>query len=492
VSLTARLSAFFLAALAVVLVGFSLTLYLLARAYLHRQAQERLTAALDTMAVAAEVDPRGVEWDTREHPLPFGRDTGPDQVRWAVHDGHGRPVDHSANLSPEDPLDRESLAGLAEGPAVRSADRAGRPWCVARRRVEAVMPLQGPPEPGRYEALVLTAGLSLEPTHATLRTLALALAALSLGVWAGAALVGRRVCRRALAPVTRMAEAAHAMGAADLGRRLPSPGTGDELEEMREAFNDLLGRLQEAFERQRRFTGDASHQLRTPLTVLLGQVEVSLRRDRPAGEYRSVLELVRGQATHLRQIVEALLFLARADAEAELAALEAVDLAAWLPEHLGRWAGHARSADLRVEGPGGPLGVRAQPVLLGQLVDCLVDNALKYSAPGTPVTVRLRREGGAAVLEVEDSGCGIGSDDLARVFEPFFRAEPARRSGRAGVGLGLAVARRIAGTFRGSLEVESRAGEGSRFLLRLPAEEAGQDGVPPQAVPQQGAQVSNR
>src|SRR5581483_11619807 len=105
------------------------------------------------------------------------------------------------------------------------------------------------------------------------------------------------------------------MSAADLDVRLPAADTGDELEELGLAFNDLLGRLQEAFERQRRFTGDASHQLRTPLTVMLGQIEVALRRDRPAGEYREALSVAHGQAERLRRIVEMLLFLARADAE---------------------------------------------------------------------------------------------------------------------------------------------------------------------------------
>src|SRR5207237_5449928 len=114
---------------------------------------------------------------------------------------------------------------------------------------------------------------------------------------------------RALVPVTHMAAAARSMSAADLRQRLPSPGTGDELEDLRGGFNDLLGRVEEALERQRRFTGDASHQLRTPLTVMLGQVEVALRRDRPADDYRRALTQVQQQAVHLRRIVEALLFL---------------------------------------------------------------------------------------------------------------------------------------------------------------------------------------
>jgi heavy metal sensor kinase len=465
-TLTARLSAFFLGALAVVLVGFSASLYLLARAYLHREVADRLEAALDTLTAAAEREQGGLEWEPSQHHLTLGQDAGPEQVRWEVRDGEGRLVDHSPNLA----------AGTPDTSDALRTDRDGEPWQIAQRRLQAEP--ASPEAPGaaqadrarRHGVLVIRAGVSLAPLRTTLRRLALTLAGLSGGLWLAAAFLGRWVCRRALAPVTRMAQAAHEMGAADLDRRLPGPGAGDELDDLRRAFNGLLDRLQEAFERQRRFTGDASHQLRTPLTAVLGQVEVALRRDRPVEEYREVLASVHGQAAHLRRIVEALLFLARPDAEADLARLEVVDLAAWLPEQFRRWAGHPRAADLRLgPSPGGPLPVRAQPLLLGQLLENLLDNAVKYSEAGTPVTISLGRQPGVVTLTVEDAGAGIGAEDLPHVFEPFYRTAEARRRGRAGVGLGLAMVRRIASAFGGTVAAESEAGRGSRFTVRLPA-----------------------
>src|SRR5439155_4762880 len=138
----------------------------------------------------------------------------------------------------------------------------------------------------------------------------------SLGIWLLALFLGRAMSRRALRPLSSMACSARAMDASDRGQRLPSATAGDELEDLARAFNGLLNRLQEAFERQRRFTGDASHQLRTPLTAMLGQIDVALRRDRQADDYRRTLDLVHGQASHLRKIVEALLFLTRADLDA--------------------------------------------------------------------------------------------------------------------------------------------------------------------------------
>lgn len=501
-SLAGRLTAFFLGALGLVLVGFSVTLFLLARTHLYRQVDDRLESALHTLSAAAEVHPDGVEWEPRERRLTLGLDAAEDQVRWTVHDEQGRPVDRSRNLGAEDLCEGVSRETAEEAPASHLAYREGKPWRLRQRWLQpgpspaapalgdgkqrpendrSPLPPLPPDERGKdagtkgreeepkHAALILTAGVSLQPLLGTLWNLAAALTGLSLGLWLLAALLGRRLCRRALVPVSRMAAAARGMSAADLGQRLPGPGTGDELQDLGLAFNGLLSRLEEAFERQRRFSGDASHQIRTPLTAVLGQVEVALHRDRPAEDYRQTLRLVHQQAVQLRQIVESLLFLSRADADAPLPGLEVVDLNAWVRDYIQGWSDHRR-ADLRVEyAPDGPLWARVQAPLLGQLLGNLLDNACKYSAPGTAITLRLGREPGAVTMAVEDAGTGIAAEDLPHVFEPFYRSAHARRTGRAGVGLGLAVARRIAVAFGGTLRAESEPGRGSRFLLQLPA-----------------------
>ncbi len=469
-SLSARLSTFFLGALALVLVGFSTTLYLLGRSYLYHQVDERLQAAMDTLVAAAEMEGRGVEWEPNERHFTLGQQAGEDQVRWIVRDERGQAVDRSANLGSEDPL-RLSWPALSEETAGLVVLREGQPWRVSQRRVQA--------EPGavsrdpkgseKYAFLVLTGAISQAPVAATLRRLAVTLAVLSGAVWLLAAFLGRWLCRRGLMPLTHIAATARAMSVAEWEQRLPSPQTGDELEDLSHAFNDLLARLHEAFERQRRFTGDASHQLRTPLTAMLGQIEVSLRRHRSVEEYRQVLTQVHGQGVHLRQIVEMLLFLARADAEAELPNLETVNLASWLKEYLQNWSEHPRAPDLGVELPNeDAVYVRVQPPLLGQLLDNLLDNACKYSPSGTPIMLRLEHESGVASCTVADAGCGIAAEDLPHVFEPFFRSAQARRLGYAGVGLGLTVVQRIAAGFGGTMTMQSEPGKGSRFTLRLP------------------------
>lgn len=482
-TLATRLSAFFLTALALVVAGFSGTLYILAHTYLMGQLDERLLRALDTLEASVDIEPGGLEWEPADRQLSLGVEPGAGGVRWAVRDGRGALVDHSANADP----DRFPVGWVpgswpsGEGDATGFGTFSG--WRMAARELrldDLLKRGRGHPDdrPGyevQYPALVLVAGLSPAPVEGTLDRLALTLAGLSVGVWVLSLAAGRWLVRRALRPVTRMANAATAMTAADLGQRLPVPGTGDELDALGRAFNDLLERLHGAFVRlhtaydgQRSFAGDASHQLRTPLAALLSQVQVALRRDRAPEEYRRVLERVRDEGLRLREIVESLLLLAQP--EEDRPEPGELDLAAWIPDQIRRWTGHPRAVDLHAEVANvGPLVVRIHPPLLAQVVDNLLENACKYSPPNTPIIVRTWRESDSVLLGVEDRGPGLDPADHSRVFKPFFRGEQARRGGLAGAGLGLAVASRIATAFGGTLDVGDRGESGCLFYLRLPA-----------------------
>jgi heavy metal sensor kinase len=472
-SLATRLTAFFLGALALLLGGFATTLYLVERSTLNRRVDEHLDAAMHTLVAAVEFTPKGLEWEPNQRLVWHGKDVDQGRLVWTITDEHGRLIDRSRGTTDAPLNDPRSALGARDGarPSSQPEPLPDGAWRTVRRRLEsssAVARSQRRPE-GYYPVLLLTVSLNVEAVGEALNSLVRVLVVLSAGLWLLAAALGGWFCRRALRPVRRMAEAARLIGAAELDQRLPVLPTGDELQDLGDSFNDLLSRLQEAFERQRRFTGDASHQLRTPLAAMLGQIDVALRRDRPTEDYRRTLALVRDQAAHLGRIVEMLLFLARADAEAKLPDLQDLDLADWLEIHLRGWSAHPRAGDVRLEVPSGPPRyVRVHPPLLGQLVDNLLENACKYSEPATPIVVRLAHEPGAVLLSVEDRGCGIRSEDLPHLFDPFFRSPEARRAGRAGVGLGLAVGQRIALAFHGTILAESAAGDGSRFTLWLP------------------------
>jgi signal transduction histidine kinase len=463
-TLVTRVSVAFLVALALALGGFSACLYVLSGLRLRLALDQELEATLDHFA-----DRHGAE---------SGR------VTWAIYDEAGRRVESTPGAGRTMVLDGWDLGPLAVDVATTIVGADGLRWRVLARGGRHH---GGPPEggggehrPGRLARdghkgaaqgrerppRVMAAWASLEPVEAEIRWLGAILPLISLGLWALAAAIGRHFARRALAPLTLMAESARTMPFDD--GRLPSPGTRDELDDFARSFNGLLDRLHVALERQRQFTGQASHQLRTPLAALIAAIEVARRRPRTAEEHERVLDRLHDDAVRLWRVVEALLFLARADAEAALPDLEHLDLAAWAADHLGAWSGHERAADLRFEGSDGdPPWTCAHRPLLGQLLDNLLENACKYSAPGTPIVVRAWCERGAVAMAVEDRGCGIPAEDLPRVFEPFYRAEPARRLGRAGVGLGLAIARRIAATHGGTITAESDPGRGSRFVVRL-------------------------
>lgn len=468
VSLTTRLSAFFLLAIAVVLTGFSATVFLLAQSYLFRQLDERLLAAINTLSAIAEIEETCVEWDTHDRHLQIGDEFSETSIIWTVH-GDGRLIDASDNLRGKDVLRRdlepaESTSGFLSEKLL-GEDRRG-----LRRELTVETPQTQKPDSRKcYGKLVLTVTTSEKPVHVLLGRLAVVLAVASSCVWALAFVAGRWFCRRALRPVTEMAEQARTMNAESPDERLALSHTGDELEALGHSFNGLLDRLHEALERQRRFTGDASHQLRTPLAALLGQIEVALRHPRSAEEYQKTLERVQHQGQHLHRIVEMLLYLARADAEARLENVTPLDLTGWLTTHLQTWTSQPRWGDIQLLQPlPAHCLVKAHQPLLGQLLDNLIDNALKYSTAGTPVTIRLECVNGKAVLEVHDRGMGIDPTELLHIFEPFYRSESARSQGLIGIGLGLSIAQRIAHLFGGSLSASSTLGQGSRFTLILP------------------------
>jgi two-component system, OmpR family, sensor kinase len=488
-SLTGRFSALFLAVLAVALLIFSTALYISARIYLDRRMRERLDAALAILTAAVEIHPRGVEWEPQERALALGQESGADRLRWQVLDERGRRVDQSRDLADAEPF-AEGLSPSV-GPH-RWLDRHGGAWRESRLVLRPkVLPSSGaraaergrePSARGRrndlHPSLELIVWAPIGPTEATLATLAWVLAALSAGIWLAAAMLCRGLSRRALAPLSRVVESARGLDAADAGWCLAEAGTGDELDVLGRAFNDLLARLHVAYERQRRFSGDASHQLRTPLTVLIGQLQVALRYDRSGEEYRRALTSALGRAEQLARIVEALLFLGRAEADAGLPVVEPMELHGWVAEHLaGRpSAGREPEVIARAGGPD-PLWIRAHPALLGQLLDNLLDNAAKHGKADTPVVVETLRDHEGALLAVEDHGQGIAPEDIPHLFEPFFRSARARRQGVAGAGLGLAIVRRIATACGGSVAVRSEPGAGSRFEVRFPS-------IPPPVGPE--------
>ncbi len=483
-SLTNRLSLFFLATLALVLAGFSVSVFFLFRMHLYAQLDDRVDAAMRALVAAVEVHPRDVQWEPLERRIGVGEDASPDQPRWALHDLTGRLRDRSHNLASGrdgSELDahawRVQIRRLSAGnftPEVVEGNNASD-WVGSLEETSLIEARNRKlPEDRTFESdgLVITVAASEAPVVAMLRWLAFVLAGVSASVWLMAALWGRWLCRRALHPISRMAASARSIRQeAEPKNKIDVPATGDELEDLGRAFNELLTDLHESLERQRRFSGDASHQLRTPLTAMLASVEVALRHDRSSAEYQRVLEVVKKRGGQLRQIIESLLFLARADGSTLLGAPERIDVKDWCETWLNAWAEHPRASDLTFRTSHGPAETTTHPALLGQVLDNLLDNACKYSEPGTPVSVEVEATSSHVCVIVRDSGYGIASDQLDMIFEPFFRTNESRWQGKAGIGLGLAIVRRLVAILGAKVEVMSEQGKGSRFSVLLRTDE---------------------
>ena len=257
-----------------------------------------------------------------------------------------------------------------------------------------------------------------------------------------------------------------------LHRRLAVPRSGDEIQRLVVTLNGMLARLEQSFASLRRFTADASHELKTPLMVLRAGVERGLTHPQTPREVMEGLDETLGQINQMTEMVDDLLTLARADEGRAPLALEETDLrelVADVSETAGILGEDGRIA-VTTEIPTEPVRLAVDRHRIRELLLNLVTNAIKYTGPGGTVGLRLSANEDHATLVVSDSGIGIAPGDLPHIFDRFWRADPARsRTGeRPGVGLGLAITKWIAEAHGGSITVQSRPGRGSTFTVRLP------------------------
>ncbi len=273
---------------------------------------------------------------------------------------------------------------------------------------------------------------------------------------------------RVLRPVEAIRAEFAELSAHHLDRRVSVPRAGNEIARLATTMNTTLNRLQAAVDRQRQFTTDASHELRTPLACLRTELELALNRP-DAADWPRVVHAAHQDTMRVQELTEDLLLLARLDAEqGDRQPRRTVDLTDVVREEtVRRRPPHGIGIDLRT-GPG-PVAVQGHPALLARVIGNLLDNAERY-ATGT-ITVRLTHDPhhGTAVVDVLDDGPGIPPEDHRRIFERFTRLDDARTQDTGGVGLGLAIAQRIATVHRGTLEIVPSA-RGAHFSLRLPTQ----------------------
>jgi two-component system OmpR family sensor kinase len=382
-----------------------------------------------------------------------------------------QPDDAFAQLIGSDGSLIESSGSIAGEPALVAADIAAS----ALSERDAVT-IEGEVVPARMLAVpiserrVLVVGASLDDQRQTLGRLATSLAvggplALVLAVGVTWLLVGWT-----LRPVESIRGQAAAISASDPGRRLPVPGTGDELARLAETLNAMLERLEEAIERERRLVDDASNELRTPLANLKAELDLALRRSRTADELERALRSAAEETDRLARLAEDLLVLARADRGRLPIRREPVDVARMVGGTVDTFAARASERgvgiDVRV-----PEELRADvdELRMRQALGNLLDNGLRYVPSGGRMRVAAERHDGSLRLEVRDTGPGFPPEFLPVAFEAFARPDASRSRPGGGTGLGLAIVAAVAEAHGGTVEADNLPGGGAVVVLSIPA-----------------------
>jgi heavy metal sensor kinase len=292
-----------------------------------------------------------------------------------------------------------------------------------------------------------------------------------------AVLVGRWLAGRALEPVDRMiTEVREISDGRTLHRRLAVPMVKDEMGRLAETLNQMMSRLERSFAALRRFTADASHELKTPLTVVRAGVERAITRPDVPQETLAALEETLQEVNRMTELLDSLLTLARADEGRAELHRDAVDLRSIVAEagETGELLADHAGVAIEIRTPPEPVVLAVDRSRVRQLILNLIENAVKYTPRGGTVSVQLGASDGKVSLTVADSGIGIAPGDLPHIFDRFWRADSARtRTGaRPGAGLGLAISKWIAEAHGGAIDVQSRPGRGTTFTVTFPRGDA--------------------
>ena len=446
---------------AVLLLSLLIGLFSIAalRGLLYRQMDATLLhlAEVEAQAGAAAA---GSDFEFHEGVLLATR-AGPtaDLTRFAqlwTSDGH--PLVRSRNLATNLDLPASSLAAAEKGEVSWNTHT----WHGQRLRC-VLYPLR---LVGSSHAIhVLQVAAPLEPIQRIIRQFAFLVAVGALVASIGGYALGWFLAGAALRPTREITDQAEALEVGSLSARITAHAEVDEFSRLVTVLNGMLARLDSAFQVQRRFTADASHELRAPLTALRGEIDIALRRTRSAEEYQLTLERAREEVLRLVRLTDDLLTLARSDAALPLEHVEIVEIAAVVERVLVRYAPIATEAGVRFEPTGVEASVAGDPGILERVLANLVDNAIKYSPRGGAVHIGVVRAEEVAIT-VRDEGPGIPAGDGPHLFTRFFRGDHARPRAD-GTGLGLAIARAGAEAHGGNLEFAGNA-PGATFRLTLP------------------------
>jgi two-component system, OmpR family, sensor kinase len=311
-------------------------------------------------------------------------------------------------------------------------------------------------------------GRSMAPDLAAMQRLALWLMAAGSAVLLLGLAGGWWVATRAIRPIEDISATAVKIARGDLSQRINAADTDSELGRLAGVLNSTFARLEAAFAQQARFTSDASHELRTPVSVILMQTQTALSRERSSSDYRDTLEACQRAARRMKALTESLLELARLDAGQEPMKREAFDFPRVARECVEMVRPLAAERGIQIHCDVPPLQCLGDAGRIGQVVTNLLSNAIYFNRERGEVRLSARAQDGAVLLVVADTGQGIPAEDVPHLFERFYRADKSRSRIQGRNGLGLAICKAIMDAHGGSIEVSSQPGVGSTFTVRLP------------------------
>lgn len=280
---------------------------------------------------------------------------------------------------------------------------------------------------------------------------------------------GLFLASRSLKPVDWMTKVAYEISMGDLSRRLNIPYTNDEIGRLAHTFDTMIDKIDNSFKIQRRFIADASHELRTPIAIIQSYAESALNSFRSEDEYRNALTIILSEAKHMGKLVSDLLFLARSDSGNEKLHIEELNFGELVEGIVAELNPIAQENNINLKIiKNGNFIVQGDQTRLTQLLYNIIDNAIKYTLPGGEIRVSVEKEGNFVKTSVSDTGIGIPEEHLPHIFERFYRVDKARSREKGGTGLGLSICQWIARAHGGKIDVFSKIGKGSTFIIWLP------------------------
>ena len=463
-SIRSKLTAWYVLLLGIVLVLFSILLFFF--------LSKRLNESVDnSLTLSARIVARSTQINNSRTPFPgldlffdqfmgFGRDKS-----YKIYDGSGNIGSLSKNFDGS----QFPLSEIAYSAALKGGT-SYETFIIADNHPIRVITM--PVIKGGKLANLVQVGTSKKVVVDTLKNLKIILWTAVPAVLLLTALIGRFIARRALKPVAKITQTAKDIqSGANLSQRIPVPEAKDEIGELALTFNSMMDRLESSFSQMRQFSSDASHELRTPLTVLKGQSELTLGKERKPKEYQEVISSNLEEIQYMSKVLEDLFMLSKSDENQIALDCESVDLKSLIEEICRHAEIIASEKNIKIiiaylE----RIQVYGDPVRLRQMIWNVIVNGIKYTQPDGEVKISLQEKKDIALIIIQDNGIGISNSDLPLIFNRFYRVDKARSRGEGGTGLGLSICKFIVGAHKGSIDIESTLGEGTKFKIKLPKE----------------------